>query len=871
MNRHRTLISMLSLLWILAQLQHSAQQVPAASLPPSAKTQIVFERDIEPLLRERCHSCHGAERQLGGLRLDNRASALAGGYSGPVITPGSSAESKLIHLVAGLREGLVMPMSGERLTPQQLGLLRAWIDQGVSWPNRAPRPEGRGSRTSKSSHWAFLPPRRPAIPETKNTAWVRSPIDAFVLARLEREGIQPSPEADSATSIRRLRLDLTGLPPTPAEVVEFLADKRPDAYQRLVDRLLASPHYGEKWARQWLDLAHYADSDGYEKDNLRPHAWKWRQWTIEALNRNMPFDQFTIEQIAGDSLPNATVEQKAATGFFRNTLTNREGGVDKEEYRVEQVVDRTATLGAVWLGLTVGCARCHDHKYDPITQRDFYQLFAFFNTAIERNIEDPLPDELGVFLQRRMEYDSKKKALLAEFKVRELQEGWEKLALEAAAHPGVDPVMDAVWKNLGLLFDGCQETMTLNPSQRTRKQQDVLTDAFVFFFRQSFGKQKHEARRMGDFSARWTKLREEYPGLTEVQTLAENPDPPRTHILIRGDFRQPGLEVQPNTPAFLGPPPDDPKLTRLSLARWLVSKDNPLTARIWVNRHWQELFGSGLVVTSADFGMRTESPSHPDLLDWLATEFIDTGWNMKKIHKMIVESATYRQSSTARADLRPPDPYNRLLARQSRLRLSAESIRDVVLAASGLLNRNIGGRSVCPPQPPGVSDLAFGFGPAKWTESTGSDRYRRGLYIRFLRTAPYPQLVTFDAPDSMVSCSRRDRSTTPLQALNLMNDPVFFEAAQVLAARILREERGSLARRIDYAFLLCLAREPRPPERDEVMRHYRRLTEILQNSPELVETLFPAKDLQDIDPAEAAVWVGVSRLLLNLEELITRS
>ena len=847
-----------------------AEEVDIQALPPAAKSKADFSRDVEPLFRERCYSCHGPQQQMDGLRLDNKAAAMAGGYSGPVIKPGNSAESKLIHLVAGLKKDLIMPLVGERLTPEQVGLLRAWIDQGAEWPEE----QGASAEElpkAKSTHWAFRPLQHPSLPKVRNQAWVRNPIDAFVLAKLEAEGIKPSEEADRVTLIRRLSFDLTGLPPTPEEVAQFLADQRPGAYERLVERLLASPHYGERWARQWLDLAHYADSDGYEKDNIRPHAWQWRDWVIQALNRNMPFDEFTVEQIAGDLSPNATMQQRIATGFLRNTLTNREGGINKEEDRVKQVVDRTSTVGTVWLGVTMGCAVCHDHKYDPISQKDFYQLFAFFNTSIEQDIEAPRPWELGAYLQGRAEYDKKRKALLEEYKVPELQPDWERKTLLAAANPGVDPPYDTSWDELGVILDGGQETLRLNPASRTPKQRDRLTDHFVRYTSASFGAMKYKELKFKELKSKLDALKEEYPALSEAQILVENPHPPKTHLLIRGDYQNPGIEVQPLTPAVLNPLPPDAAPSRLTLARWLVSKDNPLTARVWVNRAWQELFGRGLVETSGDFGTQGKQPTHPELLDWLATEFMGNGWNMKGMHRLMVGSATYRQSAKVRDDLQERDAHNKLLARQTHLRLPAESVRDAALAASGLLNRTIGGKSARPPLPPGVMELGFGGGKGKWKESMGADRYRRGLYTMFLRTTPYPQLVNFDAPESLLSCTQRERSTTPLQALNLLNDPVFVEAAQVMAVRILREERGSWEDRLNYAFRLSLGRDPRAEEKDRLVGYYQRQKQLLEKQVELADTLFPAIEMEGIDPVEAAAWFGVCRLLLNLDEFITRS
>jgi len=827
----------------------SAQTAEGHKLPTAAKVQVDFRRDIEPLLKEKCQFCHGAEQQLSGLRLDTRNAALTGGNSGVVIKPGNSRESRLIHLVAGLNKEVRMPMTGDPLTAEQIGLLRAWIDQGVLWPEDSSKPPS-PMVTSKSRHWSFVPPQRPKQPKLKNPVWVRNPIDNFVLARLEKDGITPSVEADRETLIRRLSLDLVGLPPSPDEVAEFLADKRPDAYERLVDQLLASPHYGEKWARPWLDVARYADSDGYEEDRIRPHAWRWRHWVIEALNRNVPFDQFTIEQLAGDLLPDATLEQKVATGFHRNTLTNREGGVNREEFRTEQVIDRTATTGSVWLGLTLGCARCHDHKYDPLSQKEFYQLAAFFNTARETDLEAPLPAERGPFLLRQPEYEKKRATLLEEFKVAELQVEWEKKLRAAAAHPGVDLGSDYQLNLVQVKTDTGEEILMLPPEKRTAKQKKILADQFI---------------RTGGFkelNTRLNALAEEYPALTEAPAIAENPRPPKTHVLIRGNFLTPGIEVQPDTPAVLPRLRSDSRPSRLALARWLVSRDNPLTARVTMNRAWQEFFGRGLVDTPQDFGLRSSPPTHPELLDWLAVEFLSNGWNVKAMHKRIVESATYRQASNTRKDLESKDPDNKLLARQTRLRLPAELVRDVALATSGLLNPAVGGKSIRPPQPAGVV--------LKWKESEGAERYRRGLYILFQRRYPYPELVTFDAPDSLNSCPRRDRSTTPLQALTLLNDPVFFEASQALAVRLLQEKNGGAEERIEHAYRLCLGRAPRPEEKERMVQYLQQRKELLTRKPESIEKLFPAKTLDGVDPAEAALWIGVGRVLLNLEEFITR-
>jgi len=856
----------LPLLLLGSHAQTAAQS--GDNLPPPASRQVSFERDVQPMFTRKCHGCHGAATQMNGLRLDDRTAAMAGSYSGPVIKPGKSAESPLVLMVAGAVKGKIMPPSGDRLSIEQVGLLRAWIDQGADWPTEASTLSESKATDAKQLHWALKPIASPPLPEVSIRNWIRNPIDLFILHRLDGKEIQPSPEADRVTLVRRLSLDLIGLPPTPKEVADFINENRSDAYERLVDRLLASPHYGEKWARHWLDLARYADSDGYN-DGFRPHAWRYRHWVIQALNRNLPFDEFTIEQLAGDLLPQATLEQRVATGFNRNTLTNRETGTDSEEFRVEQIIDRTSTVGAVWLGLTVGCARCHDHKYDPISQREFYQLYAFFNGDVEVNIEAPLAGEIGTFVQRRPEYDKRRRELLSGYPMAPiLQREWEQKTLDGAANPKAELIWVLQWKRLRWLTEDGQEILRATPSERTPKQNDKLTDYFLSNYSAAVSEEEYKKLGFRELGEKLNKLAEEYPGLSEAQTLAVSPSPAKTHILVRGNYQQPGVEVQPNTPAVLPHLPKDPSPSRLTLARWLISRNNPLTARVTVNRMWQEFFGRGLVETSEDFGKRGEPPTHPELLDWLAAEFMSSGWDVKHMHKLIVTSATYRQSSRVRKALVSLDSSNRLLARQSRLRLSAELIRDAALAASGLLAPAIGGRSVCPPMPSGMSSL--GHFLSGWKESQGIDRYRRGLYTLSKRVAVYPQLQTFDAPDSQQVCTRRERSTTPLQALNLLNDPVFVEAAQGLALRVLREKRGGWDDLIAYAFDLCLSRSPKSEERDRLHKYWQQQKEILDKDPKAKEKLFSTPTVEGIENNEVAVWVCLCSILLNLDEFITR-
>ena len=852
--------------WTLLSVAALAQSNP---LPAAAEREVNFSKDIEPILGSRCVLCHGSGQQMKGLRLDNRQDALRGGESGKVILPGNSAGSKLIHLVGAIDPDRVMPPAGNQLTAEEVGTLRAWIDQGAKWALDEPVASKQTTVAEESGHWSFRPLRRPPQPSVRKNDWAKNAIDSFVLARLEKEGIDPSPEADKSTLIRRLSLDLIGLPPATSEVAGFLKDDRPEAYERLVDRLLNSPHYGERWARYWLDLARYSDSDGYRQDDFRPHAWRYRHWVIEAFNRDMPFDQFTIEQVAGDVLPGSTTEQKVATGFHRNTPSNREGGTDMIQFRFEQVINRTNAVGTVWLGLTVGCAQCHDHKYDPLTQKEYYQLFAFFNDAEEMNIDAPLPGELGPYLQEVDSYRRKRRALLEKYKVPDRQPFWEKKMLEAMANPGKWQNWD---KAVGTLrvgdmhpVYGMGEKILRSPTaQRSEKEAKILTDHYVRYSSQVIPKKVYQEELNFDQLLKELKeLDAAFPALSQAQTIATEKNPRQTNLYVRGNFKQPGAAVEPGMPGFLHPPADQSQLSRVRLARWIVGEENPLTSRVIANRFWQELFGRGIVSTSEDFGTQGSLPSHPELLDWLAAEFRDKGWSMKRLIKTIVLSATYRQVSKPRADLQVRDPNNVLLARQSRTRLSAELIWDSALAVSGLLNPAVGGKSVRPPRPQAVQKRG------SWVESKGPDRYRRGLYIQYQRMSPYPFMTNFDMPPGYSPACHRGRSNTPLQALNLLNDPVFYEAARALAVRILSESSEDSQDRLNHAFQLCLARAPDLEEQRWLSEAIQHQKEILKKEPALAHATLPV-ELAGIKPIDAAAWVGASRILLNLDEFITR-
>ena len=855
---------------VLAMGASSALSVvaPAAELPPAVNRLVDFAADVQPILHTRCFACHGPSVQMNGLRFDRRDVALRGGHSGPAILPNDSAGSALVLRVASPEDGFRMPPVDPRLTREEVGILRAWIDQGASWPEDSGDDRAVSSAPA-SEHWAFQPISRQEPPQVSGSEWVQSPIDRFVLAKLESEGIEPAPAADKLTLLRRLSLDLIGLPPTWEQAEEFLADSSPAAYERLVDTLLDSKHYGEKWARHWLDLARYADSDGYEKDLARPYAWRWREWVIEALNRDMPFDEFTKLQLAADFLENPTPGQLAATGFHRNTLRNREGGTIFDQSRFEETLDRVNTVATTWLGLTVECAQCHDHKYDPISQEDFYSLYAYFDNVEDAQIAAPLPGEMGPYLSERAEYLRKRRELLDEHHVPELQPEWERQMKIAGANPGERTDWDLCFDVLFQMTDNGWDVLNKDPAERTFREREVLTDYFIDWYNTVVPKERIEELGFKELRKKLKGLKESYPQLSEARIIRERDKPGKTFLRVRGQWDRKGIEVAPRPPAFLSGSSDERRATRLDLAEWILSEGNPLTARVAVNRMWQEFFGQGLVRTSEDFGIQGEPPSHPALLDWLAAEFRSNGWSMKGMHKSIVMSAAYRQSSHARPDIVERDPDNAWLARQNRIRLSAEILRDSALRASGLLYPKIGGPSVYPPQPAGVVDLTYGWDTERWKDSEGPERYRRGLYTFFQRTAPYPQLMNFDAPDSNRTASRRRRSNTPLQALNLLNDEVFVESARALAIRVLAEATPDWTARLNRMFQMTLGRMPRGEESAQLAESFQRQEHILARAPDEARKLARI-DLSGHETTEVAAWIGIGRVLMNTDEFITR-
>jgi hypothetical protein len=833
---------------------------------------IRFNQHVRPILSGNCFYCHGPDpkHREADLRLDVREEAVAdrGGYA--AIVPGNPDKSELLRRVSSTDPDEFMPPPASKkphLTEEQIAILRRWIEQGAEY----------------ESHWSFLPLANATPPAVKNESWVKTPIDRFILVRLEQEGIAPSPEADAATIIRRLSLDLTGLLPTPEEVEDFvrayslspsllvspsgLQDKettrqgdREKAYTALVNRLLASPHYGERWGRHWLDQARYADSNGYSIDSER-QMWPYRDWIIMALNDDMPFDQFTIEQLAGDLLPNPTKSQLVATAFHRNTLINEEGGTDKEQFRHEAVVDRVNTTGAVWLGLTIGCCQCHTHKFDPIQHREYYELFAFFNNGTDVNnkgatlrvtrgeifgrpvaVPPPMPDATETARQ---------------------QAAWEKR--EIARLEALGKQKDANAKEAAA-DEKLLAILRKSEDDRTPEEADLVIDAFA----------KAEAQPAGANPRRPRPN----PDLADLMIWKELDEPRASYICLRGDFLRPDKDIGPLIPDVLDAvppklPPADAR-TRLDLAHWLISPENPLTPRVTINRIWMHYFGRGLVETEEDFGTQGTLPTHPELLDWLAREFIRSGWSFKEMHKLIVTSSTYRQSSNSRPDLRDKDPRNLLLARQERVRVEAEIVRDAALSASGLLDRTIGGPSVKPPQPDGV--YAFTQTAKRWTADTGNSRYRRGMYTLFFRSAPHPLFTTFDSPDFQTVCTHRGRSNTPLQALTVANDEAFLEFAQALAARSIREgeapaepSSAQINARIRRAFALALCREPSADELEILRGYYDRQRADLSKSDDRIKALLSA-DLSaaSVAPDAAAALVLVSRAILNTDSFITR-
>ena len=1040
-------------------------QSPAPADEPLPE-RVEFNRDIRPLFSDTCFQCHGpdARKRKADMRLDT-TTAHQDLLGRRALVPGKPAESSLwVRLTSSDdAERMPPPDSGKTLTPRQIELVRRWIEQGGEW----------------QGHWAFIAPQRREPPAVKNAAWPQNEIDRFVLARLEAAGLEPAPAADPVTLIRRVTLDLTGLPATPAEVDAFLADASPQAYERLVDRLLASPHYGEKMAGRWLDAARYADTNGYQTDGER-FMWRWRDWVIDAYNRNLPFDQFTIEQLAGDLLPNPTIDQRIATGFNRNHRGNGEGGIIPEEFAVEYVVDRVETTFTVWMGLTVQCARCHDHKYDPLLQKEFYQAYAYFNQMIEKGkavkygnspplLKAPTTEQQvqlraideriaqaesqfsGLAPQRAAEQSEWERSLSAappadwslteglvshfpleghitdavpsagagaagEPRTGKFMDGepayaagrinqaldgdgkrfvaagdigdfgfYDKFSLSAWIRPtaerkgGIvsrqvdadkgdgysvylengkilvnlvkrwlddairietgDVIPADAWTHVLVTYDGTRLYTgvkvyvngvsaphtalvdDLNQSFQTKEPlrigagggpenrfKGLIDDVRVYnralkpdealivatpeaiadlaalpSVRRSpaqasklehYFLEKHAPRPVQEAWKAVRAVRAEREKFVETlpttMVMEDAPAPRETFVLVRGDYKQRGEQVSQGVPGCLPPLPADAPANRLGLARWLVSPEHPLTARVAVNRFWQMYFGAAIVKTVDDFGAQGEWPSHPELLDWLATDFIRTGWDIKQLQKMIVMSAAYRQSSRVTPALLQADPENRLLARGPRIRLAAQSIRDQALAASGLLVPKLGGPSVKPYQPAGLwKDLT----DTEYVQDQGENLYRRSLYTYWKRTVAPPAMMTFDASPRETCTVRETRTNTPLQALTLMNEVTFVESARRLAQRTLHEAAASPDERLTHLFRLVLVRRPRPAEleilRADLDESLRRFRADVQAAQDFVSVGESPRD-EKLDVAELAAYSAIAGLVLNLDETITK-
>jgi mono/diheme cytochrome c family protein len=1056
----------------------AGSQAAAADLPSPATQPIDFKRDLEWLFAERCYDCHGGKKQESGYRADNLADMLKGGDNGPSLVISNSAASILVQVLADAHEDIsAMPKKKEKFTPEQIGLVRAWIDQGAKWEGSAAK-----SYSYNTNHWAFKTPRRPAPPAISNKKWPRSPIDNFILAKLDAEKLEPSPGADKITLLRRLALDLVGLPPTPEDVDAFLADKSPDAYSKQVERLLASPHYGEKWGRFWLDAARYADSDGFEKDKTR-NVWFYRDWVVKAFNDDVPYDLFVTKQLAGDLLPNATQDDIVATGFLRNSMINEEGGIDPEQFRMEAMFDRMDAIGKSVLGLTIQCAQCHDHKFDPISQHEYFSLFAFLNNDNEAKRIVYTPDQQMRVANITREISDLEAGLRHRTSNwEERMAGWEEsVSTNQPTWTVIRPVVEDIttggqkflpqpdgsflaqgyavgksgphfWltnemqgitafrfelltdpnlpcngpgrslKGIGALTEFTVDMSSPDSTNKTRLKFSNATADFsmpksgltpehfdktlsnrvvgpvsfandddentawgidagpgrrntdhvavfecekpagfasgtVWDFRviQRHGgpindahmnynlgrfrisvttnagpivadvvpkrvrdilaipREKRSPHQIAAVFSYWRTLQPEFAetndrieklwsqwpeGETQL-TLMAREEPRETRLLKRGDFLKPGNVVEPSTPAFLHPLPPNADGSRLTLAKWLVDTNSPTTARSFVNRVWQSYFGAGLLEASEDFGTRAELPSHPELLDWLATEFmqsrsgfLDLGsrenktpdarrqtpspWSIKHLHRLIVHSATYRQSSRVTPELYARDPFNRLLARGPRFRVEGEIVRDIALASSGLLNPALGGHSVFPPAPEFLFAPPVSYGPKDWPVSTGPERYRRSLYIFRFRSVPYPLLQTFDAPNGDFSCVRRLRSNTPLQALVSLNETTFMECAQALARKTLAEGGKTDVDKINFAFRRALSRPPTDSERKELLalldKQKDYIAEGWVNAAELGtgKNAASGKLPQGATPTQLAAYTVVSRVLLNLDETITK-
>ena len=783
---------------------------PAAVSAYEDNVQIVdFDRDVRPILAEHCLRCHGpdARARKANLRLDLRSSVYADRGEYRIVNPQNPEQSELLIRITSGDPALRMPPTDvpekDRLSRAQINVVSRWLQQGADW----------------AQHWSFVPPKRPTLPPVNDVSWPRSGLDYFVLNRLEREGLAPAPLADGLRLLRRATLALTGVPPTIEEVDAFLADPSPDAYEQAVERLLNSPRYGEHLTLAWLDAARYADTSGYQADWER-FMWPWRDWVVDAYNANMPFDQFTVEQLAGDLLPDATMTQRLATGFNRNHRTNDEGGSLDAEFEVEYVVDRVDTTSTVWLGLTTGCARCHDHKYDPISQKEYYRLFAFFNNVPEKGID----------------------------------------GRKGAAVPYIEVPNQRIEVQLELLRSRLRRLEAVHPDA---DDSTPVTDL-----------KKKEAAALQESIKQLTAR-----SVTQVQIMQEMPERRPTYLLQRGAYDQPDKSepLSASLPSVFGLLPAEVPADRLALARWLVSPENPLTARVTANRIWQFHFGVGIVQTSENFGMRGERPSHPQLLDWLATELVRLQWDIKAMHRMIVTSATFQQSSRITPKLLMRDPVNRLLARGPRQRLSGAAIRDHALFVSGLLSQTMGGPPLKPYQPNGLwKELSFASGKTTvdfYVQDHGASLYRRSVYTFWKRTVAPPRMSVFDGTGREMCRVRTELTNTPMQALTLQNDVTFVEAARHLARRMLREGGVTPSEQLNYGWRLAVGRPADTSELALLQRaldHH--LTLYTKRRDEAVRLLSYGESKRDerLDIVRHAAFTMIAQTILNLDETIVR-
>ncbi|MBM3845184.1 MAG: DUF1553 domain-containing protein [Verrucomicrobia bacterium] len=823
-------------IWLLGSVGNTAEPVH-------------YGRQILPILSENCYHCHGPDEaaRKGGLRLDTREGAVAERAGRQAVKPGDSAGSEMIRRVFSSDSDDLMPPSDSHrvLSAEHKALLKRWVDEGAVW----------------GKHWAFEPPVQPEIPKARLRRDSReNPIDAFVAQSLKARSLKSSPEAGRAELLRRVTLDLTGIPPTTAELQAWISDRRSDAYERLVDRLLASPRYGERMAWDWLDAARYADSNGYQGDPTRT-MWPWRDWVIRALNENMPYDRFTIDQIAGDLVPDARLEHRLATGFLRNHMINGEGGRIPEENRIDYLFDQTETVGTVWLGLTATCARCHDHKFDPFTQADYYSLLAFFN-----NTPVGGGDGSGQAAPVMDVSTPENHARVHQATVELAGVGAELDRLELSKFPRAEGKGAHESEKARDLPGNITSFVLKNAA--TNRPLDRLVEA-VNYFKEHDTNYASALERLLKATERRNNARAEIP---KVMIMAErtNAEPRDTFVLARGLYTKPGLKVTPRLPGFLtaAPPEGTPRMTRLDLAKWLTDPSHPLAARTAVNRAWQTFFGSGLVRTPEDFGVQGEKPTHPELLDWLAVEFVRSGWNVKALHRLIVTSRTYRQSSRVGADLLEKDPDNRWLTRGPRHRMPSWMIRDQALAVSGLWTDRLGGPPVKPYQPAGVwEEATFGF--IRYRQDQGEALYRRSLYT-FWRRIVGPTLF-FDVATRQTCSVKAPRTNTPLHALATLNDVTYVEAARQLATRSIRHSKSD-ADRLKFAFLSVVLREPDSRERTRLLERVQELKVGYQASREEAMKLIRVGDSkpdESLDPIEHAAWTTICLTLLNLDEALS--